>query len=56
MDQDRVAGTGKQIKGELKEAAGKFLRNTKLEAAGKADQAAGKAQNLEGSLREMQKP
>jgi uncharacterized protein YjbJ (UPF0337 family) len=56
MDKDRVAGSGKQIKGELKEAIGKLVGNPKLEADGKADQAAGKIQNMAGSIKDMLKP
>jgi uncharacterized protein YjbJ (UPF0337 family) len=56
MDKDRVAGTGKQIKGEVKEAVGKLVGNPKLEVEGKADQAAGKVQNMVGSIKEILKP
>jgi len=56
MDKDRVAGSGKQIKGEVKEAVGKLVGDAKLQADGKADQAAGKIQNMVGSIREILKP
>jgi uncharacterized protein YjbJ (UPF0337 family) len=56
MDKDRVAGSGKQIKGEVKEAIGKLVGDAKLQADGKADQAAGKVQNMVGSIKEILKP
>ncbi|WP_024343453.1 CsbD family protein [Bradyrhizobium japonicum] len=38
MDNDRVRGTAKQIKGSVKEAIGKITGNRKLEAEGAAEQ------------------
>lgn len=38
-----MAGRGKELKGGLKEAAGKVLGNERMEAEGKADKTAGKA-------------
>jgi len=52
MDRDRVEGSGKQIKGTLKEGAGKVTGDTKLETEGKADKAEGKMQNTVGGLKD----
>ena len=50
MDKDRVAGSAKQIKGVIEEVTGRILGDAKLQVEGNADRAAGKAQNLKGSL------
>ena len=55
MDKDRVEGSSKEIKGKIKEVAGKVLGDTKLESEGKADQAAGKIQNAVGGLKDYLK-
>jgi uncharacterized protein YjbJ (UPF0337 family) len=52
MDKDRVAGSAKQIKGNIKEAAGKVTGDAKLKASGQADKAVGKIQNTVGSLKD----
>jgi uncharacterized protein YjbJ (UPF0337 family) len=52
MDKDRVEGAGKQIKGKLKEGAGKITGDSKTEAEGKADQVEGKVQNTVGGLKD----
>jgi len=44
----KVQGTAKVIIGDIKEAAGKVVGNTRLQAAGKAEQVAGKAQKRYG--------
>jgi uncharacterized protein YjbJ (UPF0337 family) len=56
MNKDRIAGSGKQLKGKAKEAVGKMLGDAKLQASGKADQAEGKIQNAVGSVKEILKP
>jgi uncharacterized protein YjbJ (UPF0337 family) len=38
MDKDRIEGAGKNIKGKVKEGAGKVTGDTKTEAEGKVDQ------------------
>jgi uncharacterized protein YjbJ (UPF0337 family) len=53
MDKDRVEGSLKQAKGNVKEAAGKVTGDTKLQAEGKADKAAGKVQNAVGGLKDQ---
>lgn len=55
MDQDRVAGSAKQIKGSIKEAIGKVVGDAKLQVDGKADQAEGKVQNLIGTIKDSVK-
>lgn len=52
MDKDRIIGTGKEIKGEVKEAIGKGLGDTKLETEGKADKVEGKVQNTVGGVKD----
>lgn len=52
MDKDRIAGSAKQVKGTIKETAGKVLGDTKLQTEGKADKAAGKVQNVVGSVKD----
>lgn len=37
IDKDRIAGSAKVVKGKVKEAVGKAVGDTKLEAQGKAD-------------------
>ena len=48
VDEDRAAGVGHQVKGSVKEVAGKVTGDTKLEAEGTAEKAAGKVQNTVG--------
>lgn len=52
MDKDRIVGSGKQIKGNIKEAVGKALGDTKLTAQGKSDKVEGKVQNALGSAKD----
>ena len=52
MDKDRVAGIGKQVKGMLKEAAGRVTGDTKTEAKGKRERASGKLQNMIGGVKD----
>ncbi len=44
MDKDRSAGVGHQVKGALKEGAGKITGNERVEAEGKVERAGGKVQ------------
>ena len=55
MDKDRVAGSAKQVKGTVKEAAGKAVGDAKLQADGKADKIEGKVQNAVGGLKDALK-
>jgi uncharacterized protein YjbJ (UPF0337 family) len=52
MDKDRIKGSAEQIKGAVKETAGKALGDKKLETEGKTDRAAGKVQNAVGGLKD----
>ena len=52
MDKDRIAGSAKQAKGAVKQAAGKITGDTKLQAEGAADKAAGKVQNAVGGAKD----
>ena len=52
MDKDRIEGSAKQVKGSIKEAAGKALGDAKLEGEGKADKTAGKIQNAVGGVKD----
>jgi uncharacterized protein YjbJ (UPF0337 family) len=52
MDKDRVAGSAKQVKGAVKQAVGKAVGDTKLEAEGQADKVEGKIQNAIGGVKD----
>ena len=52
MDRDRVEGSAKNLKGKVKEAAGKLTGDAKLKSEGKADQVAGKVQNAFGGAKD----
>ena len=52
MDKDRIKGSAEQVKGAVKEAAGKLLGDNKLEAEGKTEKALGKAQNAIGGFKD----
>lgn len=52
MDKDRIAGAAKQVKGSIKEAAGKVIGDTKTQAEGKAEKAAGKVQSAIGGAKD----
>jgi uncharacterized protein YjbJ (UPF0337 family) len=52
MDKDRVEGIAKQIKGGVKEVAGKALGDSKLEVEGRTEKAVGKVQNAIGGAKD----
>ena len=52
MDRDRVEGAAKNLKGKVKEAAGKVTGDAKLKSEGKTDQVAGKVQNAFGGAKD----
>ena len=52
MDKDRIDGAGKQIKGAVKDAAGKLSGDRRLEAEGKVDKAVGKVQSEVGKVKD----
>jgi uncharacterized protein YjbJ (UPF0337 family) len=55
MDKDRIVGSAKQIKGNIKQAVGKVAGDAKLEAEGNADKVEGQVQNVIGGLRDTLK-
>jgi uncharacterized protein YjbJ (UPF0337 family) len=55
MDKDRIAGAAKQMKGAIKETAGKAVGDAKLQADGKADKIEGKVQNAVGGVKDALK-
>ncbi len=55
MDKDRVIGSAKQIKGTVKQVAGKVVGDAKLEAEGSADKIEGQVQNAVGGLKDTLK-
>jgi uncharacterized protein YjbJ (UPF0337 family) len=52
MNEDRVKGSVKKMKGTLKEGAGKALGDTKMEAEGKMDKVEGQVQNTAGGIKD----
>ena len=52
MNKNRIVGSGKQVKGSIKEAVGKLVGDTKLQADGKADQLEGQVQDIVGTVKE----
>ena len=55
MDKDRMKGAAKNTTGKMKEAAGKMTGDTKMQAEGKMDRAAGKARNAIGGAKDAMK-
>jgi uncharacterized protein YjbJ (UPF0337 family) len=55
MDKNRIIGAAKQVKGELKIAAGSVTGDAKLKADGRADKLEGVVQNAVGGLRDTLK-
>jgi uncharacterized protein YjbJ (UPF0337 family) len=55
MSGDRVKGSLKEAKGNIKEAAGKALGDEKLKREGQADQVEGKVQNTVGGIKDTLK-
>jgi uncharacterized protein YjbJ (UPF0337 family) len=55
MNKDRIEGAAKQVKGSVKEAAGKITGDAKLKAEGKADKVTGKVQNAAGGVEDAVK-
>jgi uncharacterized protein YjbJ (UPF0337 family) len=55
MNKDQVKGRATEVKGDIKEAAGKAVGNRKLQGEGMIDQAKGKAQAGYGDAKEQVK-
>jgi len=52
VDKDRVIGTAKKAKGEVKQVVGRVIGDAKLEAEGAADKVEGSVQNAVGGLKD----
>lgn len=55
VDKDRIEGSGKQVKGDIKEKAGDVLGDEKLKDEGAGDKLAGKVQNAIGGVKDALK-
>ena len=55
MNKDQVKGRATEVKGDVKEAAGKMVGNQKLQGEGLVDQAKGKVQAGLGDAKEKVK-
>ena len=55
VNNDQVAGVAKQIKGSVKQAAGKATGNRQTQVEGTADKIAGKVQKAYGDVKEKVK-
>jgi uncharacterized protein YjbJ (UPF0337 family) len=52
-NQDKAEGTGKDLKGKIKEGAGKVTGDRDMEASGRADQLEGKVQKKAGDVKKV---
>ena len=52
MDKDRMNGTADQVKGSIKEAAGKVTGDTKLKVEGAMDKTKGKVESAVGRAKD----
>jgi uncharacterized protein YjbJ (UPF0337 family) len=52
MDENRVAGTARNVGGKVEEGFGRVTGNTRAQTEGLVDQAAGAAQDLYGQARD----
>ena len=55
MNKDQLQGRATEVKGNIKEAAGKVVGNQKLQGEGMVDQAKGKVQAGYGDAKEQVK-
>lgn len=51
MHKDQIQGAGKQMKGAVKDAAGKLTGDVRLQAEGKLDKATGQVQSAVGKAK-----
>ncbi len=56
MNEDKLAGEGRDIVGKIKETAGDVTGNSSLQAEGLGDQLAGKVQKVVGVARDALAP
>lgn len=52
MDQDRVSGAARQVKGSIKEAIGKISGDARTEAEGAAEKVDGNSQSAPGGIKD----
>jgi uncharacterized protein YjbJ (UPF0337 family) len=52
VDNDRIVGSAKEIKGSVKETIGKAVGDAKLQSDGKADKVEGQVQNALGGVKD----
>jgi uncharacterized protein YjbJ (UPF0337 family) len=52
IDKDRIAGSAKQVEGNIKETVGKVLGDAKLVADGESEKVEGKVQNTVGGIKD----
>jgi uncharacterized protein YjbJ (UPF0337 family) len=52
MDKDRIMGSAKEVKGKVKQVAGKAVGDAKLESDGRADKVEGSIQNAIGGFKD----
>jgi uncharacterized protein YjbJ (UPF0337 family) len=55
MDKDRIIGSAKEVKGKVKQVAGKAVGDAKLESDGRADKIEGRIQNAIGGFKDKLK-
>jgi len=55
MDEDRIEGSGKKLKGDVKQGVGKATGDQKMQSEGAADKAEGKVQNAVGGIKDALK-
>jgi len=53
MNEDKLAGEGRDVIGKVKETAGDLTGNTSLQGEGLVDQLSGKAQKIVGAARDV---
>jgi uncharacterized protein YjbJ (UPF0337 family) len=53
VDEDRIVGSAKEIKGSVKETIGNATGDAKLRSDGRADQVEGKIQNAIGGVKDV---
>jgi uncharacterized protein YjbJ (UPF0337 family) len=53
MDENRVEGTARNVGGKIQEGVGRFTGNTRTQAEGLVNQAAGTAQDLYGQAADV---
>ncbi len=53
MNTDRIVGSGKEVKGEIKKQAGDLTNDPNLEAEGRADKAEGKIDKIVGKVKDF---